>query len=68
MFFNFQSDGIFKGVKCKYPGPSERERGWGKGLINPHPQHWDFLPKFLSLHYYTILEGVLGVQRCRKAQ
>ena len=25
--------------------------------------HWDFLPKFLSLHYYTTLEGVLGVQR-----
>jgi hypothetical protein len=30
--------------------------------------HWDFLPKFLSLHYYTTLEGVLGVQRSRKAQ
>ena len=30
--------------------------------------HWDFLPKFLSLHYYTTLEGVLGVQRCRQAQ
>ena len=30
MFFNFQSDGIFKGVKCKYPGPSERDqRGLG---------------------------------------
>ena len=23
--------------------------------------HWDFLPKFLSLHYYTTLEVVLGV-------
>jgi hypothetical protein len=30
--------------------------------------HWDFLPKFLSLHYYTNLEGVLGVQRSRQAQ
>ena len=30
--------------------------------------HWDFLPKFLSLHYYTTLEGVLGVQRSGKAQ
>jgi hypothetical protein len=30
--------------------------------------HWDFLPKILSLHYYTTLEGVLGVQRSRKAQ
>ena len=30
--------------------------------------HWDFLPKFLSLHYYTTLEGVLGVQRSRQAQ
>jgi hypothetical protein len=30
--------------------------------------HWDFLPKFLSLHYYTTLEGVLGVQRRGQAQ
>ena len=30
--------------------------------------HWDFLPKFLSLHYYTNLEGVLGVQRRGKGQ
>ena len=30
--------------------------------------HWDFLPKFLSLHYYTTLEGVMGVQRSRKAK
>ena len=30
--------------------------------------HWDFLPKFLSLHYYTTLEGVLGVQRSGQAQ
>ena len=30
--------------------------------------HWDFLPKFLSLYYYTTLEGVLGVQRSGKAQ
>ena len=30
--------------------------------------HWDFLPKFLSLHYYTTLEGVVGVQRSRQAQ
>jgi hypothetical protein len=29
--------------------------------------HWDFLPKFLSLHYYTTLEGVLGVQRSGQA-
>ena len=29
---------------------------------------WDFLPKFLSLHYYTTLEGVLGVQRSGQAQ
>ena len=27
-------------------------------MANPH---WDFLPKFLSLHYYSTLEGVLGV-------
>ena len=32
------------------------------------PAHWDFLPKFLSLHYYTTLEGVLGVQRSGQAQ
>ena len=31
------------------------------------PTHWDFLPKFLSLHYYTPLEGVLGVQRSGQA-
>ena len=30
--------------------------------------HWDFLTKFLSLHYYTTLEGVLCVQRSRQAQ
>ena len=30
--------------------------------------HWDFLPKFLSLHYYTTLEGVLGIQKSRQAQ
>ena len=32
-------------------------------LIQQVPSaHWDFLPKFLSLHYYTTLEGVFGVQ------
>ena len=30
--------------------------------------HWDFLSKFLSLNYYTTLEGVLGVQRSRQAK
>ena len=30
--------------------------------------HWNFLAKFHSLHYYTTLEGVLGVQRSRQAQ
>ena len=30
--------------------------------------HWDFLPKFLSLRYYTTLEGVFGVQRSRQGQ
>ena len=30
--------------------------------------HWDFLPKFLSLHYYTTLEGALGVKRSGQAQ
>jgi hypothetical protein len=30
--------------------------------------HWDFLPKFLSLHNYTTLEGVLSVQRSKQAQ
>ena len=30
--------------------------------------HWDFLPKFFSLHYYTTLEGLLGVQRSKQAQ
>jgi hypothetical protein len=30
--------------------------------------HWDFLPKFLSLHYYTTLEGISGVQRSGQAQ
>ena len=29
--------------------------------------HWDFFPKFLSLHYYTTLEGVLGVKRSGQA-
>ena len=29
--------------------------------------HWDFMPKFLSLHYYTTMEGVLGVQRSGQA-
>ena len=30
--------------------------------------HWNFLSKFLSLYYYTTLEGVLGVQRIGQAQ
>ena len=30
--------------------------------------HWDFLAKSISLHYYTTLVGVLGVQRSRQAQ
>ena len=30
--------------------------------------HWDFLLKFFSLHYYTTLEGVLGVKRSGQAQ
>ena len=30
--------------------------------------HWGFLPKFLSHHYYTTLEGVLGIQRSGQAQ
>ena len=30
--------------------------------------HWDFLPKFLSLRYYTTLEGVFGVQRSGQGQ
>jgi hypothetical protein len=30
--------------------------------------HWDFLPKFISLHYYTTLKAVLGVQRSGQAQ
>jgi hypothetical protein len=35
------------------------------GVLNTH---WDFLPKFLSLHYYTTLGNVLGVQRSEQAQ
>ena len=35
--------------------------------FDPIP-HWDFLPKFLSLHYYTTLEGVLGVHRSGQAE
>ena len=38
---------------------------FGRSTSTPH---WDFLPKFLSLHYYTTLEGVLGVQRSGQAQ
>ena len=34
-------------------------------MANPR---WDVLPKFLSLHYYSILECVLGVQRIGQAQ
>jgi hypothetical protein len=30
--------------------------------------HWDFLQKFLSGHYYTTLEDVLGVQRSGQVQ
>ena len=38
-------------------------------LIFPcYNSQWDFLPKFISLHYCTPLEGVLGVQRSRQAQ
>ena len=37
-------------------------------IFGTYKPHWDFLPKFLSLHYYTTLEGVLGVQRSGQAQ
>ena len=30
------------------------------GTVTGPVTHWDFLPKFLSLHYYTTLEGVFG--------
>ena len=30
--------------------------------------HWDYLPKFLSLHYFTTLEGGLDVQRSKQAK
>ena len=39
--------------------------------LKPRPSissHRDFLPKFISLHYHTTLEDVLGVQRSRQAQ
>ena len=42
MFFNFQSDGIFKGVKCKYPGPSERERDWGQRVNYTPPPSFHY--------------------------
>ena len=37
------------------------------GEIADKVAHWDFLPKFISLHYYTPLESVLGVQRSGQA-
>ena len=38
MFFNFQSDGIFKGVKCKYPGRRNKRGVEGRKLIpSPSP-------------------------------
>ena len=43
-----------------------RRRGSSSGSLAG--AHWNFLPKFLSLHYYTTLEGVLGVQRSGQAQ
>ena len=30
--------------------------------------YWDFLPKYLSIYFYTTLEGFLDVQRSGKAQ
>ena len=39
-----------------------------EGAFIPSKTHWDFLLKFLSLHYYTTLEGVLGVRRSGQAQ
>ena len=38
------------------------------GLGHEKNTHWDFLPKFLSLHYYTNLKGVLGVKRRGQGQ
>ena len=38
--------------------------------LKPRPSissHRDFLPKFISLHYHTTLEDVLGVQRSRQS-
>jgi hypothetical protein len=40
-----------------------------KIFLSPIPNaHWDFLPKFLSLHYYFTREAVFGVQRSGQAQ
>ena len=60
-----------------YPWVSTKQAGF-LGLILANTQfqnlskqafaHWDFLPKFLSLHYHTTLEGILGVQRSEQAQ
>ena len=46
---------------------ADADKGF-KGLETIWISHWDFLPKFLSLYYYTTLEGVLGVQRSGQAQ
>ena len=39
-----------------------------KFFTSKYIPHCGFLPKFLSLHYHTTLEGVLGVQRSGQAQ
>jgi len=30
--------------------------------------HWDFLPKFISIYFYSTPEGFLGVQRSKRNQ
>ena len=49
-------------------GPTQPEPKIGFICVYKYITHWDFLPKFLSLHCYTILESVLGVQRSGQAQ
>ena len=62
MFFNFQSDGIFKGVKCKYPGPSEWERGWGQRV------NWHTGISCQNFFHSTIMPSWMCVQKSRQAQ
>ena len=59
--------GVFRPVLLDFPTMLPQKILFPQ-FVGEKTAHWDFLPKFLSLQYYTTLEGVLGVQRRGQGQ